>query len=616
VRRIGSGVPYADGAEDRLLDIMLSAQDRSSGSDELAAAIEDWATLYHLSHQRADLFRPLRVAPGTTVLDVGAGTGTAARALGERGARVLALEGTMARAQTAAARCEDLPEVEVVCGALDDLEGDERFDLVLLIGVLEYAGAAIGGGGGAPAMLERARQLLAPGGSVVVAIENQLGLKYLLGAAEDHHGRPWAGIDDYPGPPDVRTWTRVELAGMLHHAGFVHQRWMAPFPDYKLPSLVLDESLYTQDDAIELIDQLLLSPVKAEDHEPVRRADAAAAHRVMLRAGWGLDVASSFLVVASPERGDAERVVEPDTLAWLFGGRRRRPWRRRRRLTSDRQVLPLDPPAEVTEGWLTRAADAPRPFTAGRTLGQAVLDAVRSHDLDGLGTALDRWHAELESRAVPTTGAGAHPFLPSWSERSLPDGWLDVHPSNFVEVDGGLEMIDDEWRTPPGVDLDIARVRALWAVAQDIVTSGIEHPWGELATVRDVLGVLADLVGVELEARSLEAFAEAETELQVIVTGHRPEKIAGGWLDGSVRSIDVRADRRDATELAALREEVTALRNEAAALRAGLAQSRERIDELDADVRRLSTARGFAKERLASVPAARRVKAILRRDDG
>src|SRR5690606_13740042 len=123
-----------------------------------------------------------------------------------QGAEVVALEGNPARARAAAVRYADLANVEVVRGALDDLDADERFDLVLLVGVLEYAGSPIGGAGGAPAMLRRAVSHLRPGGALVVAIENQIGLKYLLGAREDHLGRPWVGIECYTGPPGVRTW--------------------------------------------------------------------------------------------------------------------------------------------------------------------------------------------------------------------------------------------------------------------------------------------------------------------------------------------------------------------------------------------------------------------------
>ena len=69
VRVIGRPLSYADGAEEDVARIVSGAADRSSGSDELAAAIRDWPTRYHLARERANLLRPLHVRPGMRVLD-------------------------------------------------------------------------------------------------------------------------------------------------------------------------------------------------------------------------------------------------------------------------------------------------------------------------------------------------------------------------------------------------------------------------------------------------------------------------------------------------------------------------------------------------------------------
>ena len=58
-----------------------------------------------------------------------------------------------------------------------------------LIGVLEYAELYVKPVAGESAfvtMLKRARECLKPGGAILLAIENRLGLKYFGGCAEDH----------------------------------------------------------------------------------------------------------------------------------------------------------------------------------------------------------------------------------------------------------------------------------------------------------------------------------------------------------------------------------------------------------------------------------------------
>src|SRR5690606_27091215 len=258
----------------------------------------------------------------------------------------------------------------------------------------------IGGAGGAPAMLRRAVSHLRPGGALVVAIENQIGLKYLLGAREDHLGRPWVGIEGYTGPPGVRTWSRRVLTAMLAAAGLDDQRWLAPFPDYKLPTVVLDDRLYEQDDAADLLDQLVLQPVVCLDKPPVRLADAADAHRVFADAGLARDVVNSFLVVAGRSGDPPRPIVRDDALAWLFGGHRMPPWRRTRLLTVDRRFVVLGDRGVRHHEWLAQDPGDSRPFHPGRTFAEDALAAVRAHDLEALGSVLRRWRDELEERAI------------------------------------------------------------------------------------------------------------------------------------------------------------------------------------------------------------------------
>ena len=230
IRLLDGHLSYRDGSEDRVLEILRRASDRSSDSDELAAAVTDWPSRYHLSRQRANLLRPLRLGPGMRVLEVGAGTGAISRYLGETGAEVVALEGNLERARAAAVRCSDLANVEVVCGPLASFEDPDGFDLVCVVGVLEYAASGAGGSSDHQAFLNRAAWLIRSGGGLLLAIENQIGVKYLLGYHEDHLGLPWVGIDGYRGDHGIRTFTRTALRAMLAAAGLSNQTWFFPFP--------------------------------------------------------------------------------------------------------------------------------------------------------------------------------------------------------------------------------------------------------------------------------------------------------------------------------------------------------------------------------------------------
>jgi hypothetical protein len=503
--------------------------------------------------------------------------------------------------------------------------------------VVEYAESAIGGAGGAPAMLRRAGSQLRPGGAVVVAIENQLGLKYLLGGREDHLGRPWVGIEGYAGPPGVRTWSRRALGALLAAEGLDRQHWFAPFPDYKLPSVVVDERLYAQPDAADLLDQLVLQPVVCLDQPPVRLADAAGAHRVFADAGLAADVANSFLVVASAADDPPHDVVRDDALAWLFGGYRLPPWRRSRLLTVDRELLVLDDGRARRREWLTQEPGWRRPFYRGRTFGEEALAAVRRHDEDALRLVLARWRDELDRRAVEVDppGGDVPSFLLPDSKRGLPDGHLDVSLSNFVESDGRVVLIDDEWRTGHPVDLRVAKFRALWALAREAVTLGIEHQWGDWATVDEIVARLADLSGVDVDPDVVEKWREDEARLQELVSGESRERLLDGWLSGALRSVDLRPDCQEADELRWLRGEAVprlsaalaergaqldVLRHERDALAAERNEFRGQRDHYEgvmaaqqSELERLRRPRGFASDLVRRTPALRRVASRVRR---
>jgi SAM-dependent methyltransferase len=584
VRRIGAGVPYADGAESEVLTALRRCDDVSWSSDELQEHIVDWPTLVHFSYQRTHLLKPLRIGPGMRVLDVGAGTGALTRYVAEQGAEVVALEGNVMRAQAAAERCRDLDDVDVLCGSLDDLGSSERFDVVLLVGVLEYAGAMVGGSSGASTMLRRARSHLRKGGVVVLAIENQLGLKYLLGGREDHLAKPWVGIDGYPGPPGIRTWSRGGLRDMLVEAGLVEQHWLAPFPDYKLPTVVLDERLYERADAAELIHQLVLHPVAFHDQAPLRLADAAAAHRVWAEAGLAADVANSFLVVAGPEGTALADVVPQDTLAWMFGRFRRASWRRERRLTNDMRLVTVGDTRPRRREWIGQNPGNERPFVRGRTLGHEALDAVRSHDLHSLDAVLRQWRDDLTARSVEITevSPGLHPFLLPDATRVLPDGLFDTSLANFVQTGESLALIDDEWRARGPVDRRVAEYRALWSLAVDIVSRGIVHPWAETATVEDIVGQLLALNGSTVEPHVVTAWREAELELQRLIAGSRAAGMMAGYLNGTHTSADMRPRQQADIDLGRLRDELSRFRAKVGRLEGELARlAAERAEYVD-----------------------------------
>ncbi|MFI9380953.1 glycosyltransferase [Kutzneria sp. NPDC052558] len=512
-------VGYADGAESEVLLALRAARDVSAGSTELAVKVDSWETAYHFSPQRLGLLAPLRLRPGQRAVDLGCGTGVLTRALGEAGLDVLGIEGTEDRAAAARERCRDLSNVQIVRG---EIEGELAaapggLDLAVLCGVLEYSTLY---GAGPQRLLGRVREALSERGVVALAIENQLGVGYLLGRPEDHHGKSWVGVADYPGDqPQPRTWTRRKLASLLAEAGLTAQRWLLPYPDYKMPRVVLNTALFDRPDAPELVEKLVRDPLRGAFGGGLMAAPGRELYRAAVAEGFGVEVAPSFLVLASASEQPLDELLDPG-LAWLISGGRRPEWRRTRALGRD---LVLTSSAGVSRrDWLRQQTESAEPWLAGRALDAAMLDALRAGDVVELRRLATLWQQTVLAEQRPLAADDErHPYLPGHEGVAvLPPDHLDVHPGNLVLTDDGVQRVDREWLAGTGVDAELVQLRSLLEFAHDIRDGGAPHVWGSAATEHDVLRGLAGLIGLGQAAdERLAELLEAEGELQALVTG-------------------------------------------------------------------------------------------------
>ena len=243
-------IDYSDGeeTEQRLQHIIDTASDISSLSLELRQHCVDWPTTYHLSGLRAKSCVRLRLPQSTTS---SRSVRAAVRSVVTSVNAVLQYwpwKEVCVAARIARLRTRDLDNVTVVAEKLSKFETPQQFDVVTLIGVLEYASLDDDADDPAKVMLRKAASMLKPDGFVILAIENQLGLKYFAGAPEDHIGRPMYGLEGRYEKTQPRTYGRQDLVRTCSaQAGLNVTSFMAPFPDYKLPVSIVTEAGFCSD---------------------------------------------------------------------------------------------------------------------------------------------------------------------------------------------------------------------------------------------------------------------------------------------------------------------------------------------------------------------------------
>lgn len=481
-----------DAVEVAIHHIIASSADLSCGSDELMRRISDWPTRYHLGAARANLLRPIEsLIRGKRVLELGSGCGAISRYLGELGCDLTCVEGSPRRATITALRCRDLPNVAVINDNFQAFQPDRLYDVVTLIGVLEYSRAFLSGSDPVATALALARSFLKKDGLLIVAIENKLGLKYLAGAPEDHLGVPFYGVHGLYGPRTPVTFGRHELENLLHEAGFGRTDFYYPYPDYKLPSLVLTEqSLRLPRAALRNLVSSCHAP--NQDKPYMRTFSENAALLALADNGLLGELANSFLVVAGVS-GASARSDERD-LAFVYSDGRRKVYRKEVALLSrDQSVVVRRRLLHAQHPSAGMHFPHEEPLAEGESLFNGLLAVVNR---EGWSIAdLVAWYRPLMSTLIAAARGD-----------TLPPDHLDATPFNFlIDAQGRGRLIDLEW--VDGEDVPLERV----------VFRGVFHSLNRMGSVA--------CPGPDVPNDTAEISAEVTRQLL-----NRPCDI-GRWLD-------------------------------------------------------------------------------------
>ncbi|HET6509489.1 MAG TPA: methyltransferase domain-containing protein [Baekduia sp.] len=494
---------WRDGGEEEVYDVLGRVEDRSVLSDELRGYEHTWETEYHFSSERSHIMRALDLPADATVLEVGAGCGAVTRYLGETVAAVDALEPDRVRARAAARRCADLDGVRVHFGPVEAVPAEPTYDVVVVVGVLEYVGGR-DGIAERVAWLRHLAATLKPGGALVLAIENRLGVQYVTGAPEDHLARPFAGLEDYPEPGPVRTFDRATLEALFAQAGLA-PRVHHVFPDYKYARIAFSDGLLDGDTA-PVAWRTPSFPSGASPHfRPTLTAEEPF-WRSLVRAGLGGQFANSFLVIATPDgdRAGADALWPADRLA-TFWGHRRRPLfavQTEVRRTPDGVVFER---ARLRDDGPTAQEDTlqlrPKP-RAPLVAGTPIIELLEAADADERVRLLGLWRRHVERAPA--------------SPRDIELGPQHV----LLTPDGDTAAIDEEW-FDDSYTLDDVLQRGVLTAAIRLAGACPPSRWPEgLTTVGDLAEQLAREADVAFD---LDAALEREARMLAAVIRIAPD---------------------------------------------------------------------------------------------
>lgn len=593
-------IPYRDGAEERILELVRNAEDVSSDSTDILEMADGWVEEYHTHPARANVLRAFDIPADARVLEIGAGCGPITRYLGETAAVVDSVEPVLPRARVARERTRDLPNVQVFAGNFEDVPEEPAYDVVVIVGVLEYVAAGAADDAPYLAFLGEARRRLRPGGSLLLAIENKLGVKYLTGTGEDHSGRIFDSVEDYPRGAPARTFSATALCNLVERAGF-SPSLLGAFPDYKNTRVVFDPDRLGEA-APTLLEDLPIFPSRYAGTRSLALADEGRVWAQLVRDGLARHFPNSFVVVGSTEQPSA--LWPEDRGARYFSHNRRREYAATTtvRINADgvgfERAYSPDPGALIADGMTSWAY----------VRGSSFKDAFIAADDEGRRALLTRWQALVDARS--TTGR-------------VP---LDAIPGNIlIDEAGELRLIDNEFHGDDSVEFVIGR--GLYWFAQSLARSTPPEAWPEGATVREVLDYVFGLLGLELTGSRLESLLVGEAQLQATVTtsfmtsdtlpalnrhlhdlleqslwdgplGYRlhdrydQQVAANAQLNAELVGLHAVVERQQTT-ITTLRERIAQLRDRLDRSKARLTSVRAKLDRAKGDLREIRTSRYY-----------------------
>ncbi|GIE35543.1 hypothetical protein Ait01nite_085880 [Actinoplanes italicus] len=359
----------------------------------------------------------------------------------------------------------------VLCGTLSKLTDADRYDVVV---ALDGTGRLCSPEGPQLDWAESVRVLrraLRPGGTLLLTVENELGVHRLVdphAPTASRTGDAWRPLGEFgtaPGRPD-------RLAAALGAEGLPVAAMAAAWPLPGRPTLLINpETLrYGPLDALAAFASAAVAPAYDQVLSDPRRLAAAAVRR-----GLGAEMAPAWLAVAQrAHRPGPTITLPPAVFAGPSGtvteivGMPDGTWLRR---VVSSCVVPLSPgPGDsgttqpglahgpVAAG-VTQPGSSHGPLPAGRLLEERLLGAALAHDL---------------------------PYL-----RRLLTGWmtaLPMVPADNVLVDGDRFTVLDP--TVPDQPDALARL------AHTLLTGGYHHPWPGVTDVPRLIAVLAGAAGL------------------------------------------------------------------------------------------------------------------------
>jgi SAM-dependent methyltransferase len=501
---------YADGSEKYIEKVISHTNDLSSNSYELEKEIRDWPSEYHLSRKRSQLLRGFDFNRSKNVLEVGCGCGAITRFLGENFDHVVSIEGSQNRAKIARLRTKGMKNVNILCAPFQEINFREKFDLIFCIGVFEYSAVFVDAEDPFDLILEYFNDVLTPDGSIIIAIENQFGLKYFSSSREDHTGVMFDGIEGYTnyGSKKAKTFGYGELKSRIN-MHFKKVDFYFPYPDYKTPSCVLSHRFLTNINAGELIGKFETSPY-LKNRKPLFNEKLAT---IEIEKNRMLPhFSNSFLVVAGKHENS---LIKFNKLGIIYSENRVKKFQTVTTINerNDFSIVvnksPINGSDEVFSKLLSlRKCESE--WYEKLSIHAQIMQRIKERDLsvEELFKPIKSWFKTIYSLSNEED-----------CKKKVDGKYIDCIWSNCFNIKGQCKFIDIEWKWHTSICIKTLLIRSFYSFFNDILFSRYLNRTVKNRSRMALIKSISKDLGIVIRWKDFKDFCKMEAQLSKTVYG-------------------------------------------------------------------------------------------------
>ena len=167
-----------------------------------------------------------------TILEIEPNFGEITGLLSRNALKVVGIENSLKKAEIVKERYKQNNNIEIIVGNIEDINIEDKFDYITLIGTLENINKIYSGT--VQEYLLLLKRFLKEDGKFIIAVDNKLGMKYFSKTDE-------TGIN-VTNEVGKKLYTLEEINSNLEKLELANQKIYYPMPDYKMANVIYTDS--------------------------------------------------------------------------------------------------------------------------------------------------------------------------------------------------------------------------------------------------------------------------------------------------------------------------------------------------------------------------------------